>query len=132
MRIGIDLGGTKIEAAAMDRDGRMVLRRRIPTPAGGYEAIVAAVCGLVVAIERESGAAASVGIGMPGVLSPATGLVKNANSTCLIGRPFDRDIIAALGREVRFANDANCFALSEATDGAGVGAAVVFGTILGT
>ena len=132
MRIGIDLGGTKIEGAALDRAGRIVIRRRVPTPDGGYDAVVRAVSETVAAIERELGERASVGIGMPGTLSPTTGLVRNANSTCLIGRPFDRDVQAVLAREVRFANDANCFALSEATDGAAAGARVGFGAILGT
>ncbi len=135
-RIGVDLGGTKIEAVALDADGRELVRRRIPTPAGGYSETVAAVVELVRAVEAELSAAgamaASVGIGIPGALSPATGLIKNANSTCLIGHPFDRDLAAALGRPVRIMNDANCFVVSEATDGAGAGAAVVFGAILGT
>jgi fructokinase len=132
MRIGVDLGGTKIELAALDRDGAMLLRRRIPTPGNDYAAIIRAVTALVDAAERTLGRQGTVGIGMPGALSPATSLVKNANSTCLIGKPFDRDLMSALGRPVRFANDANCFALSEAVDGAAAGAAVVFGTILGT
>jgi fructokinase len=132
MRIGIDLGGTKIEGAALGRGGELVLRRRVPTPAGDYDATVRAVRDLVLGIEAALGCKASVGIAMPGALSPATGLVKNANSTCLLGRPFDRDAAAALGRELRFANDANCFALSEATDGAGRGARSLFGAILGT
>jgi fructokinase len=132
MRIGIDLGGTKIEGAALDHGGGVALRRRVPTPADDYAATIRAVRDLVLGIERELGTTASVGIGMPGALSPATGLVKNSNSTCLNGRPFDRDVMAALGREVRFANDANCFALSEAVDGAGRGARTVFGVILGT
>src|SRR5579885_2265696 len=132
MRIGIDLGGTKIEGAALGPDGGFLDRRRLPTPAGDYGATVRAVRDLVQAIEASVGARGSVGVGIPGALSAATGLVKNANSTCLIGRPFDRDLAAALGREVRLANDANCFALSEATDGAARGAAVAFGVILGT
>ncbi|HKT18146.1 MAG TPA: ROK family protein [Stellaceae bacterium] len=132
MRIGIDLGGSKIEVAALDRGGAIRLRRRIPTPAGHYPATIAAVKELVESSEAALGTRASVGIAIPGAISPATGLVKNANSTCLIGRPFDRDVMAALGRPVRFANDANCFALSEATDGAGQGARVVVGVILGT
>jgi fructokinase len=132
MRIGIDLGGTKIEGAALDRSGAVAVRRRVPTPADGYDAVVRAVCDMARAIEQALGARASIGIGMPGTLSPTTGLVRNANSTCLIGRPFDRDVQAALGREARFANDANCFALSEATDGAAAGARAVFGVILGT
>ncbi len=132
MRLGIDIGGTKIEAAALDAEGSILLRRRLPTPAGDYERTVATVKTLVDGIEAALGAAESVGIGIPGMLSPASGLVKNANSTCLIGRPFDRDLAAALGRPVRLANDANCFALSEAVDGAAAGARVVFGVILGT
>jgi fructokinase len=132
MRLGIDIGGTKIEAAALDADGAIRLRRRIPTPAGDYSGTIAAVKALVAEIEAERGRAASIGIGIPGMLSPTTGLVKNANSTCLIGQPFDRDLEAALGRPVRLANDANCFALSEAVDGAARGARVVFGVILGT
>jgi predicted NBD/HSP70 family sugar kinase len=131
-RIGIDLGGTKIELAWLDAAGRVVLRRRVPTPAGDYAATVAAVAALVRDAERERGATASVGVAMPGAISLATGLVKNANSTCLNGRPFKGDLEAALGREVRLANDANCFALSEAADGAAHGARVVFGVILGT
>jgi fructokinase len=132
MRIGVDLGGTKIELAALDGDGKILLRRRIATPGSDYEAIIRAITALVESAEAALGRRGTVGIGMPGALSPATGLVKNANSTCLIGKPFDRDVISALGRPVRFANDANCFALSEAVDGAGAEAAVVFGTILGT
>lgn len=135
-RIGVDLGGTKIEAVALDADGRELVRRRIPTPAGGYSKTVAAVVELVRAVEAELSAAgamaASVGMGIPGAISPATGLIKNANSTCLIGHKLDLDLAAALGRPVRIMNDANCFAVSEATDGAGAGAAVVFGAILGT
>jgi fructokinase len=132
MRIGIDLGGSKIEAAALSADGSVLLRRRIATPAAGYRATIGALRALVEGIEAELGERGTVGVGMPGALSPATGLVKNANSTCLNGRPFDRDLAAALARPVRFANDADCFALSEATDGAGAGAAGVFGAILGT
>ena len=132
MRIGIDLGGTKIEAAALDAEGRVVLARRAPTPAGDYGATIAEVERLVAGIETALGRRCTVGVGMPGALSPATGLVKNANSTWLNGRPFDRDHSAALGRSLRFANDANCFTLSEAVDGAGAGATVVFGAILGT
>ncbi len=131
-RIGIDLGGTKIEIAVLDATGTLSLRRRVPTPAGDYAAILATIAGLVADVERERGARCSVGIAMPGALSLATGLVKNSNSTCLNGRPFRSDIEARLGREVRLANDANCFALSEAVDGAATGAAVVFGVILGT
>ena len=132
MRIGIDLGGTKIEAIAIDRVGRELARRRVPSPARDYDAIIEAIAGLVAALERQLGASATVGVGIPGVTSPATGLVKNANTTVLIGRPFDRDLGARLGREVRLANDANCFAMSEAADGAAAGAGAVFGVILGT
>jgi fructokinase len=132
MRIGIDLGGTKIEAAAIDRQGGVALRQRVATPAGNYAATIEAVRGLVAALETALGRRCPVGIGMPGSLSPTTGLVRNANSTCLNGRPFDRDLTQALARPLRFANDANCFALSEAIDGAAAGAGVVFGVILGT
>jgi fructokinase len=132
MRIGVDIGGTKIEAAALDADGAIRLRRRIATPAGDYDGTIAAIGQVIAAIEADLGRAESIGLGIPGALSPATGLVKNANSTCLIGRAFDRDLAAALGRPVRLANDANCFALSEAVDGAAAGARVVFGVILGT
>jgi fructokinase len=131
-RIGIDLGGTKIEAAAIDAAGAMRARRRIATPAGDYDATIRKVVGLVDAIEGGLGGRASVGIGIPGTIVPRTGLVKNANSTWLIGRPLQRDIEAALARPVRFANDANCFALSEAIDGAAAGCHAVFGVILGT
>jgi fructokinase len=126
MRIGVDLGGTKIEAIALE-GAREVRRKRIATPRGDYEATVAAVASLV----REMGEG-SVGIGIPGAVSPVTGLIKNANSTWLIGRALKQDLEASLGREARLENDANCFALSEATDGAGQGAEVVFGVILGT
>jgi len=131
MRIGIDLGGTKIEAIALDAEGRERARKRIPSPRS-YDATIAAIRDLVAALEAETGEQGTVGIGMPGAISPATGLVKNANSTWLIGHPFGRDLEAALGREVRLANDADCFALSEATDGAAAGAKTVFGVILGT
>jgi len=126
-RIGIDLGGTKIEALALDATGREVFRKRIPTPRGDYGATISAVQSLV----REIGEG-SVGIGIPGAESRATGLIKNANSTWLIGKPLAKDLEAALGRPVRLENDANCFALSEAVDGAAKGAPVVFGVILGT
>jgi fructokinase len=132
MRIGIDLGGTKIEGIALAADGREAARRRMPSPTGDYPATVRAVADLVHTIEAEAGGRGTVGVGMPGAVSPMTGLVKNANSTWLIGKPFDRDLAEALGRPVRVMNDANCFALSEATDGAGAGASVVFGVILGT
>jgi len=132
IRIGIDLGGTKIEIIALGLDGRELLRRRVPTPAGDYAATLAAVADLVRSAECDLGAQASVGIGVPGAVSRATGLLKNANSTCLNGRPVKDDLERLLGREVRMANDANCFALSEATDGAGRDADTVFGVILGT
>ena len=132
MRIGIDLGGTKIEALALDDAGKEIARRRVPTPQGDYAATVRAVADLVFDLESKSKPSASVGVGMPGAISLATGLVKNANSTCLIGHDLKGDLQKALGREVRIANDANCFALSEAVDGAGRDARVVFGVILGT
>lgn len=131
MRIGVDLGGTKTEALALSDGGTGLARRRIATPRG-YRPTIEAIVGLVHTLEREVGGHGSVGVGMPGVVSPLTGLVKNANSTWLIGKPFDRDLAAALGREVRCANDANCLALSEAVDGAGVDGRVVFAVILGT
>ena len=131
MRIGIDLGGTKIEAIAID-GRRELLRRRVAAPRCDYAATVAAVRDLVAAIESELKAVGTVGIGIPGAISPATGLVKNANSTWLTGQPLDRDLARALDRPVRVTNDANCFALSEATDGAARGAHTVFGVILGT
>ncbi len=132
MRIGVDLGGTKIEGVALDEQGGVLARRRVSTPRGDYDATLAAVAGLVRALEQQTGQSGSVGLGMPGAISPATGLVKNANSTWLIGRALDRDLASLLGRPVRVANDANCFALSEAVDGAGAGARVVFGVIVGT
>jgi fructokinase len=131
-RIGIDLGGSKIEAAALEHGGEIRLRRRLATPAGNYAGTIQAIRELVAELERALGERCTVGVGMPGAISPATGLVKNANSTCLIGEALDRDLAAALGRPVRLANDADCFALSEAVDGAGAGAATVFGVILGT
>jgi fructokinase len=131
MRMGIDVGGTKIEAIAID-GGKTLMRRRVPAPRGDYAATVAAVRDIVAAIEGELGATCTVGIGIPGAISTVTGLVKNANSTWLIGQPLDRDLERALGRPVRVTNDANCFALSEATDGAAQGAHTVFGVILGT
>ncbi len=132
MRIGIDLGGSKIEILALGDDGHPLLRERVAAPRGNYEATVRAIAGLVQNAETMLGRRGSVGIAIPGTLSPVTGLVKNANSTWLNGRPLDRDLEAALGRRVRLANDANCFALSEASDGAARGADVVFGAILGT
>ncbi len=132
LRLGIDLGGTKIEAAVLDPLGSILHRERTATPRGDYEATLAVIGRLVAQAEATCGSPLSVGIGIPGAISPATGLVKNANSTWLNGRPFDRDVAAALARPVRIANDANCFALSEARDGAAAGADVVFGIIVGT
>jgi fructokinase len=132
VRIGIDLGGTKIEGIVLDDGGRERARRRVATPKGDYAATVAAIAALVAALESEVGQSATVGVGIPGALSRVTGLVKNANSTCLIGHALRRDLESALARPVRLANDANCFALSEAVDGAGRGARAVFGVILGT
>ena len=131
-RIGVDLGGTKIEALALSPRGEEVGRTRVATPRGDYLGTLNAVAGLVEKLEKETGKTATVGVGIPGTVSPATGLVKNANSTWLIGRHLSDDLEEALGRPVRIANDANCFALSEAVDGAGEGAAVVFGVIIGT
>jgi fructokinase len=131
MLIGIDLGGTKIEGIAID-GATDLLRLRVPAPRGDYAATISGVCGLVSTIESRLGRTGSVGIGIPGALSTTTGLVKNANSNWLNGKPLDRDLERALGRPVRLSNDANCFALSEATDGAARGAHVVFGVIIGT
>ena len=132
LRFGIDLGGTKIELIAFDGNGHEILRRRVPTPQDDYLATVAAVAALVHQAESELGQRGSIGIGTPGAISPASGLMKNCNSTCLNGQPLQEDLERALNREVRLANDANCFALSEAVDGAAAGAATVFGVILGT
>ncbi|HEY5047225.1 MAG TPA: ROK family protein [Rhizomicrobium sp.] len=132
MRIGIDLGGTKIEIAALDEGGRVLLRERVPTPGMDYSACVSAMRDLVLAAESTLGGRGSVGVAIPGTISPKTGLVKNANSTTLIGHPLDRDLAEALGRPVRVANDANCFVLSEATDGAAAAQTIVFGIIAGT
>jgi fructokinase len=132
MRIGIDLGGTKIEALAMDERGEELARYRVDTPRGDYDGTIAAIVGLVRRLEAETGRTGSVGAGIPGSISERTGLVKNANSTWLNGKPLDKDLSAALNREVRIANDANCLAVSEATDGVAAGKRVVFGVILGT
>ncbi len=132
MRIGVDLGGSKIEAAAFADDGGELARLRVPTPRNDYQATLHAVASLVGEIESQTGSRGSVGVGTPGALSPASGLIKNANSTCLIGHRLDADLKRILGRQVRVGNDANCFALSEAVDGAGAGARVVFGVIVGT
>lgn len=132
MRIGVDLGGTKIEAITLGDDGGELIRRRIATPSGDYAATVDAITALVTSIEEKLGRGGSVGIGTPGAISPRTGLIKNSNSLVLNGRPLDRDLAAKLGRPIRIENDANCFALSEAVDGAAHDASVVFGVILGT
>ena len=131
MRVGVDLGGTKIEAIALADSGEIVARERVVTPPS-YDACVDAIVGLVNAVERTSGERGTVGIGIPGAVTPSTGLVKNANSVWLIGKPLGRDLEARLDRPVRLENDANCFAISEASDGAAAGANVVFGVILGT
>jgi len=132
MRIGIDLGGTKIEGIALAGGGHAVAGQRVPTPRDDYDATIRAVVGLVEGLEASAGERGTVGVGMPGAVSPATGLVKNANSVWLNGRPLQQDLERTIGRPVRLANDANCFALSEASDGAGAGADVVFGVIVGT
>jgi fructokinase len=132
LRLGVDLGGTKIEIVALDPDGRELLRRRAPTPRHDYGATLREVEGLIAAAEHDLGMQGTVGIGTPGSISRATGLLRGSNSVCLNGQPIRRDLEAALGREVRITNDANCFALSEATDGAGEGADVVLGVIVGT
>lgn len=132
VRIGVDLGGTKIEVIVLDELGHTLARQRVPTPQGDYAATLRTVVDLVTGMERQLGVRGSVGVGSPGALSPTTGLIKNANSMWLNGKPLDQDLAAVLGRAVRVANDADCFALSEATDGAAAGAPVVFGVILGT
>ena len=132
MRIGVDLGGTKIEAIALDDSGRELWRRRVATPAADYDGTLAAIAGLVRAAEQELSRKGTIGIGTPGAISAVTGAIKNSNSTGLIGRPLDRDLGKLLDRPVRMENDANCFVLSEASDGAGRDGRVVFGVILGT
>lgn len=132
MRLGIDLGGSKIEIIALAEDGRQLLRRRVATPQGDYQATLTSIAGLVEGAESELGRRGSVGIGIPGAESLTSGLIKNANSTCLIGQALKHDLQALLQREIRLANDANCFALSEAVDGSGRDAGIVFGIILGT
>ncbi len=133
IRIGIDLGGTKTEGIALDSTGAQRARLRVPTPQGDYADTLRTITALVAALEAQAGNhRATVGVGIPGIISPASGLVKNANSTWLIGHPFDRDLATALGRPVRVENDANCLAVSEAADGAGAGCGVVFAAILGT
>lgn len=132
LSLGLDLGGTKIELIALDRAHRERMRRRIPTPRGDYAGTIEAIAGLVEAAERELGARGTVGLGTPGAISPATGRMKNCNSIWLNGQPLKEDLERRLGRAVRLANDADCFALSEAVDGAAAGARSVFGVILGT
>lgn len=131
LRIGVDLGGTKIEALAMGSDGQELVRQRVTTPAG-YDLSVEAIAKLVEDVEKKAGRTGTVGIGIPGIVVPDTGLVKNANSVWLNGQPLARDLEQRLGRPIRVMNDADCFALSEATDGAAAGAGVVFGVIIGT
>jgi fructokinase len=132
LRIGIDLGGTKIEGIVLDADGRVLARRRVPAPRDDYATTIRAIAELVEGFERDLGRRGTVGVGTPGAISPATGLVKNANSVWLNGRPLADDLERRLGRPIRVANDANCFTLSEARDGAAAGARVVFGVIVGT
>src|SRR5471032_1357870 len=132
LRIGVDLGGTKIEIVALGAAGEVLVRERVDTPAGDYSATLKAIGALVSSVEIALGREGPVGVATPGAVSLATGRIKNANSTCLNGQPLREDLEAMLGRPVRIANDANCFALSEAVDGAGRGAGVVFGAILGT
>ncbi|HVY84757.1 MAG TPA: ROK family protein [Caulobacterales bacterium] len=131
IKIGVDFGGTKIEVAALDGEGNFLHRAREPNP-GSYEAAISTVCSLVRGAEQAVGASGSIGVGAPGSISPRTGVMRNANSTWLNGKPFREDLSAAFGREIRLANDANCLALSEAVDGAGADARVVFAVILGT
>lgn len=132
MRLGIDLGGTKMAAIVLSDDGTVRYEERRATPRDDYDATLEAIAELVAGAERAAGVACSVGVGIPGAVSPVTGLIKNANSTWIIGRPLQRDLERRLGRQVRLANDANCLTVSEATDGAAAGADVVFGVILGT
>jgi predicted NBD/HSP70 family sugar kinase len=132
VRIGIDLGGTKIEAIALASDGTVLDRRRVDTPQGDYQATLRAIVNLVDAVESHTRQRGSIGVATPGALSPFTGLLRNSNSVCLNNQPFDNDLSSALGRPIRIANDADCLALSEATDGAAAGAASVFGVIIGT
>ena len=132
MKLGIDLGGTKIEIIALDDEGGELLRRRVPTPQGDYSGTLRAIADLVHQVEAALGQAGTVGIGTPGAISRATGLLKNSNSVHLNGQPIVQDLESLLQRKLRISNDANCFALSEATDGAAAGAAVVFGVIIGT
>ncbi len=132
MRLGIDLGGTKIEIVAIERDGRECARHRVKTPHTSYNDTIRTIRDLVTATETRLGQTGTLGVAIPGAISPKTGLVKNANSTALIGHPLDKDLQTALARPVRVENDANCFTLSEATDGAAKGHEIVFGVIMGT
>jgi len=132
MRIGVDIGGTKIEAAAMNRAGELILRRRVATPSDDYDATIQAIAALIEGIESEIGQRGSLGFGIPGCVSPATGKIKNAPNSPFNGHYLDRDLATRLGRQVRLMNDANCFVLSESRDGAAAGATLVFGAILGT
>lgn len=133
LRFGVDLGGTKIALIALAEDGEVLLQQRVSTPARtGYQAIIHTIRDLVLNAEHQLGAPGTVGVGLPGALSPDTGRLRNSNTSCLNGQPIDEDLGQALGRQIRIANDADCFALSEASDGAGAGAAVVFGVITGT
>jgi len=132
MRIGINLGGTKIEGILLDDSGQEQARYRLETPHADYQATLTAVCALVQRLDPSQSSPANVGVGIPGTISPATGLIKNANSTWLIGQPLESDLAERLQRPIRIANDADCFTVSEATDGAGAGARSVFGVILGT
>jgi len=132
MRIGIDLGGTKIEGIALEDDGQIPIRERVPTPAHDYDEIVKSIAGLVNSIEQQYGDSATVGIGIPGSTSAQTGLIRNANTVCLIGNDLQGDLESLLKRPIRLANDADCFALSEASDGAGKNSDSVFGVIIGT
>ena len=132
LRLGVDLGGTKIEVIAIGDDGETLVRRRLPTPRGDYAAILDCIAALIAEAESAAGRTGSIGVATPGAISATTGLLKNSNSTVLNGKRLDHDLAARLGREVRLENDANCLALSEAADGAASSAAVVFGVILGT
>jgi len=132
LHLGIDLGGTKIEVIVLNEQGDECLRQRVPTPQGDYQAILRAIVDLVSMVEAKQGRVSSIGVGAPGSVSRATGLLRNSNSVCLNGMPFKQDLELLLGRSVRLANDADCFVLSEASDGAATGAATVFGVILGT
>lgn len=132
MRVGMDLGGTKVEAVALSDDGEELLRFRRPTPVGDYDATVNLIVEMVADLEAARGRAASIGVGTPGTIDPVSGLMKNSNSTALNGRPLDKDLAAALSREIAMANDADCFTVSEAHDGGAAGAGIVFGVILGT